>query len=190
VTATERGAKGATVSDQQPSAWGGPPTPQQTQPVVNRQCQHCGWPTPAADPVCRNCGIDARAGAGAAPVAGLPPGPVAPPPPGIRAAAGGSPGMRPSTPVAAPSTNGMAVASLVLGILWIYWVGSVLALIFGYIARQQIDQHQGMQGGRGMATAGIVLGWIGIGFLVLFMLVVILGMASGPSYDALRLLPS
>jgi len=85
----------------------------------------------------------------------------------------------------------MAVASLVLGILWIYWVGSVLALIFGYIARQQIDQHQGMQGGRGMATAGIVLGWIGVGFLVLFILVVILGMASGPSYTgALRLLPS
>jgi len=48
-----------------------------------------------------------------------------------------------------------------------------------------------MQGGRGMATAGIVLGWIGVGFLVLFMLVVVLGMASGPDYsDALRLLPS
>ena len=167
MTATERRAKGATVSDQQPSAWGGPPPPQQTQPAVNRQCQHCGWPTPAADPVCRNCGIDARAGAG------------------------GSPGMRPSTPVAAPSTNGMAVASLVLGILWIYWIGSVLALIFGYIARQQIDRHQGMQGGRGMATAGIVLGWVGVGFLVLFVVVAVLGMAAGPDdSDALRLLPS
>ena len=154
------------MSDQQPSAWGGPPTPQQTQPVVNRQCQRCGWPTPAADPLCRNCGADARAGVG------------------------GPPGLRQHAPVAAPSTNGMAVASLVLGILWIYWIGSVLALIFGYIARQQIDQHQGMQGGRGMATAGIVLGWIGVGFLVLFMLVAVLGMASGPSYDALRLLPS
>ena len=164
MTATERRAKGATVSDQQPSAWGGP-TPQQTQPVVNRQCQQCGWPTPAADPVCRNCGIDARAG--------------------------GSPGMRSYTPVAAPSTNGMAVASLVLGILWIYWIGSVLALIFGYIARQQIDRHQGMQGGRCMATAGIVLGWVGVGFLVLFVVVAILGMAAGPDYsDALRLLPS
>ena len=164
------------MSDQQPSAWSGPPTPQQTQPAVNRQCQHCGWPTPAADPVCRNCGIDARAGAGA--------------PPGVRPAAG-PPGMRPYPPAAGPSTNGMAVASLVLGILWIYWIGSVLALIFGYIARQQIDQHQGTQGGRGMATAGIVLGWIGVGFLVLFVLVVVLGMASGPSYsDALRLLPS
>jgi hypothetical protein len=84
----------------------------------------------------------------------------------------------------------MAVASLVLGILWIYWIGSVLALIFGYIARQQIEQHQGMQGGRGMATAGIVLGWIGVGFLVLFVLLFVLGMASSPTYDALRLLAS
>jgi hypothetical protein len=161
------------VSDQQPSAWGGPPTPQQTQPVVNRQCQQCGWPTPAADPLCRNCGADARVGA------------AAPSPPGVRPAPGGPAGLRPYTPVAR-SSNGMAVASLVLGILWIYWVGSVLALIFGYIARQQIDQHQGMQDGRGMATAGIVLGWIGVGFLVLFILVAALGMA----YDALRLLPS
>jgi Domain of unknown function (DUF4190) len=178
MTATERRAKGATVSDQQPSAWGGPPTPQQTQPVVNRQCQRCGWPTPAADPLCRNCGADARAGA------------VVPPPPGARPAAGGPPGLRPYAPVAAPSTNGMAVASLVLGIVWIYWIGSVLALIFGYIARQQIDRAQGMQQGRGMATAGIVLGWIGVGFLVLFILLGILGMATAPSYDALRLLPS
>jgi Domain of unknown function (DUF4190) len=178
------------VSDQQPSAWGGPPTPQQTQPVVNRQCQRCGWPTPAADPVCRNCGDDARVAATTPPAGGLPPGPVAPPPPGVRPLPGGPHGLRPHTPVAAPGTNGMAVASLVLGILWIYWIGSVLALIFGYIARQQIDRHQGMQGGRGMATAGIVLGWIGVGFLVLFILVAILGMASGPSYDALRLVPS
>jgi hypothetical protein len=41
-----------------------------------------------------------------------------------------------------------------------------------------------------MATAGIVRGWIGVGFLVLFVLVAILGMAWSPAYDALRLLPS
>jgi hypothetical protein len=165
------------VSDQQPSAWGGPPTPQQTQPVVNRQCQQCGWPTPAADPLCRNCGADARVGVR--------------PPPGVPPPAAGPAGLRPYAPVAASSTNGMAVASLVLGILWIYWIGSVLALIFGYIARRQIDQAQGMQQGRGMATAGIVLGWIGVGFLILFIAVAVLGMAAGPDYsDALRLLPS
>lgn len=65
-------------------------------------------------------------------------------------------------------TNGMAIASLVLGILWIYWVGSIMALIFGYVARQQIAER-GEPGG-GLAIAGIVLGWIGVGTLVLVLL--------------------
>jgi hypothetical protein len=61
-------------------------------------------------------------------------------------------------------TNGLAIASMVLGILWLYWIGSILALVFGYIARKQI-RERGESGG-GMATAGIVLGWIGVGFIV------------------------
>jgi len=64
-------------------------------------------------------------------------------------------------------TNGMAVASLVLGILWIYWIGSVLALVFGYIARNQIRERG--ENGSGLATAGIVLGWVGVGAFVLFL---------------------
>jgi hypothetical protein len=64
-------------------------------------------------------------------------------------------------------TNGMAIASLVLGIVWLYGVGSILALIFGYNAKKQIEQSGGSQTGRGMATAGIVLGWIGAGTLAI-----------------------
>jgi hypothetical protein len=66
------------------------------------------------------------------------------------------------------TTNGMAIASLVLGILWLWWLGSILALIFGYRGKSQIDRSGGQQSGRGMAIAGIVLGWIGVGTLVLF----------------------
>jgi hypothetical protein len=65
------------------------------------------------------------------------------------------------------SINGLAIASLALGILWLFWIGSVLALIFGYIAKSQIDRAGGRQSGRGLAIAGIVLGWVGIGLLVL-----------------------
>jgi hypothetical protein len=61
------------------------------------------------------------------------------------------------------TTNGMAIASMVLGILWLYWIGSILALIFGYVARDQIRRNG--QAGDGMAIAGIVLGWVGIGVL-------------------------
>ena len=48
---------------------------------------------------------------------------------------------------------------MVLGVLWIWWVGSILALVFGYIALRQIRASN--QSGRGMAIAGIVLGWVG-----------------------------
>ena len=65
-------------------------------------------------------------------------------------------------------TNGFAVASMVLGILWLYWFGSILALVFGYTAKRQI-RERGEAGG-GMATAGIVLGWVGVGFLALGLL--------------------
>lgn len=67
-------------------------------------------------------------------------------------------------------TNGMAIASMVLGILWLYWVGSILALIFGYIALGQIKQRP--QSGQGMAIAGIVLGWIGVAALVVVLIIV------------------
>jgi hypothetical protein len=58
-------------------------------------------------------------------------------------------------------TNGLAIASMVLGIVWIYWLGSVLALVFGYVARKQIRERG--ESGDGMAIAGIVLGWVGVG---------------------------
>ncbi len=68
-------------------------------------------------------------------------------------------------PVVLQRTNGLAVASLVLGILWLYWIGSVLALVFGYVAKKQIRERG--EGGGGLATAGIVLGWVGVGILTL-----------------------
>jgi hypothetical protein len=72
-------------------------------------------------------------------------------------------------------TNGMAIASMVLGILWIYWVGSILALVFGYIAKSQIDKSNGRESGRGMAIAGIVLGWIGVAVLVILIILALAG---------------
>lgn len=64
------------------------------------------------------------------------------------------------------TVSGMSVASLVMGLLWLYWIGSILALVFGYLARNEIDQGQGRLTGRGMATAGIILGWVEIGILI------------------------
>lgn len=68
---------------------------------------------------------------------------------------------------------------MVLGILWLYWIGSILALVFGYVAKSQIAKTNGTQGGGGMATAGIVLGWIGVGILTLIIVIAVLGAAAG-----------
>jgi hypothetical protein len=68
-------------------------------------------------------------------------------------------------------TNGLAIASMVLGIVWLYWIGSVLALVFGYIARKQIRERG--ESGDGMAIAGIVLGWVGVGIIGLVAVIAI-----------------
>lgn len=76
-----------------------------------------------------------------------------PPPPGQLAAA-------------FSQTNGLAIASLLLAVLWFAGIGAVLALVFGYRARREINNSAGRQTGSGLATAGIILGWIGITILV------------------------
>ena len=83
------------------------------------------------------------------------------------------------------STNGFAVAALVLGIIGIpavlVLVGllfAVLALIFGLVARSQIQRSGGAQGGGGMAMAGIVLGGVGI---VLEVIIIVVAATTGGS---------
>ena len=79
---------------------------------------------------------------------------------------------------AAPGrTSGLAIASMVLGILWVYWIGSILAVIFGHIAISQAGKDPTLRG-KGMAIAGLVLGYIGVGFLLL---VIVVAAASSPS---------
>jgi hypothetical protein len=58
-----------------------------------------------------------------------------------------------------------AVISLISGIcgLTIFpFVGSIIALITGYMAKGEIQRSAGTLGGESAATWGIVLGWIGI----------------------------
>jgi hypothetical protein len=67
-------------------------------------------------------------------------------------------------------TSGLAIASMVLGIVWIYWIGSILAVIFGHIAISQANKDESL-GGKGMAIAGLVLGYVGLGVLVLVIII-------------------
>jgi hypothetical protein len=86
---------------------------------------------------------------------------TAPPPPAAPPPAPPGAAWQPA-PVAYQRTNGMAVASLVLGIMFCFVVTGILAVIFGNVALNRIDASQGAEKGRGLAIAGIVLGWVGI----------------------------
>ena len=70
-------------------------------------------------------------------------------------------------PAAVPATNGIAVASLVCGLMQVFTLGitAIPAVILGHVARGQIRRNG--ERGDGMATAGLVLGWVGIAFFVL-----------------------
>jgi len=72
----------------------------------------------------------------------------------------------------AVKNNGLAVASMVLGIvgllLCFLWIPSILAVIFGGIALNQISKNP-QQGGKGMAIAGLTLGIIGVGTIVVLL---------------------
>ena len=73
------------------------------------------------------------------------------------------PGMAPQFQPPEPKpTNGLAIASLVLSIIWLGGLGSILAVIFGIVARRQIRRSQGRQGGDGLALAGLLVGVVGL----------------------------
>jgi hypothetical protein len=101
-----------------------------------RPCPACGEPIRREAVICRYCHYDFRTNS--------------------------MPGPSPyGYPLTAPRTNPLAVASLVLGIVNML-VGSILALVFGYRAMREIDESHGTQTGRGLAVAGVVLGWVGL----------------------------
>ena len=67
-------------------------------------------------------------------------------------------------------TSSLAVVSLVFGILgWtlLPFLGSLVAVVCGHLARGEIRRAQGTLEGDGMAVAGLVLGYLVIGLTVL-----------------------
>lgn len=120
--------------------------------ATSKRCPACAESVSAEAVVCRHCGYDF------------------------------STGSRPTT--SAQGENRLAIAAFVLGILWVFWLGSILAVIFGHVALSQIKSSSGAQSplrrrvdarrrGRGLAIAGLVLGYVGLATaLLLFVLAV------------------
>jgi hypothetical protein len=67
----------------------------------------------------------------------------------------------------------MAIASLVLGIIGLvmfefFMIPNILAVVFGFVGLSQIKQAPpGAVAGRGLAIAGLVTGFVGIGLFAL-----------------------
>ena len=83
--------------------------------------------------------------------------PPLPPPP--------APGQWP----APPPNSGKAIAALVLGVLGIVscQLLGIAAIVLGQQAGQEIATSGGRLGGEGFAKAGVIMGWVAVGLLVL-----------------------
>ena len=105
-------------------------------------CLGCGNSMAEGERFCGVCGHDSQAGATVTPIDpqvafGLP-----------------------------PETSGKAVFSLICGVFFIILPLSIVAVIFGYIALSEIRKSPGRLKGRGLAITGIVLGYVGVVFIV------------------------
>jgi hypothetical protein len=78
--------------------------------------------------------------------------------------------------VAPPRTPGQAYAAMILGIIGLFpicpVVLSIVGLILGITAKNEIDRSGGQLGGRGIAMVGIILSAVGIALYVLFFVAV------------------
>ena len=86
----------------------------------------------------------------------------------------------------APPTNTMAIVSLVSGILgWVLIpiLASIVAVVTGHMARTQIKQSMGAEGGDGLAVAGLILGYasLALNCLVILLFLVLFGTGVGLS---------
>lgn len=116
-------------------------------------CAKCGTEVEAGSRFCQKCGTPVEQ-----PVAQAAAPPQAPTAPPVN-----------YQPVAAARTSGMAIASLILGIVGF----SLFAIIFGIIALSQIKKSNGLVTGKGMAIAGIILGIIAIIVTIIIIIAVI-----------------
>jgi hypothetical protein len=67
--------------------------------------------------------------------------------------------------------SGSAIASLVMGIMaWTFLpiLGALVAIICGHIGVAEVKKGNGYVKGKGMAVAGLVMGYVQIGLIILF----------------------
>jgi hypothetical protein len=79
-------------------------------------------------------------------------------------------------------SNGMALASLILGILsivlcftgWIGIIAGILAIIFAVIGKKNIAKNPALASTKGMATGGMITGIIGLAISLIFIILALM----------------
>jgi type IV pilus assembly protein PilA len=112
-------------------------------------CQNCGTTNPDSGQFCSKCGSPLTAAAAVRPTTGP------------SAVGGGSFATLPPFD-GNPRTSGKAIASLICGIFTFFFPASIAAIILGHISLSEIRRSAGRLGGRGLATTGLVLGYLGL----------------------------
>lgn len=64
----------------------------------------------------------------------------------------------------APKHDGLAIASLVLSLIWLMGLGSIAAVVLGHVSRNKAQQEGRPKSG--VALAGLILGYLGSAFFV------------------------
>lgn len=68
-------------------------------------------------------------------------------------------------------TDGKAIASLVCGLLFFFFPAAIVAIILGHMSLSQIRKSAGRLKGQGMAIGGLVLGYAGIAFIPIILII-------------------
>lgn len=107
-------------------------------------CTRCGSSIDDQDKFCRACGT-----------------PVA-----------GTRGVPVPTAVEGPArTSTKAILSLAFGICFFFFPLSVVAIILGHLALSEIKKNAGRLTGEGLATAGLVLGYVGVAGIPIILII-------------------
>lgn len=84
-----------------------------------------------------------------------------------------APGVYSGMPPGNPQTSGKAIGSLVCGILFFFLPAAIVAVVLGHLSLSEIRQSAGRLAGRGMAIAGLVLGYLGLSFIPILIIAAI-----------------
>ena len=98
-------------------------------------CMRCGSSLDDQDTFCRNCGAQVAVGAAAS---------------------------APAVTAGPATTSTKAVVSLICGFCIIFFPLSLVAIILGHLSLSEIKKSAGRLTGEGLATAGLILGYIGV----------------------------